>query len=90
VPTVKPLDVDAVVEAAARTGHVIVVEEHSILGGLGSVVAETLSARLPTHVDRIGIRDTWVESGANAALLDAYGLSAERVAEQVRELFRRG
>jgi transketolase len=87
--TVKPLDVAAVVAAAERTGHVITVEEHSILGGLGGAVAEALSEHRPTRVQRIGLRDVDVESGPNAALLDIYGLSAERVAEQVRGLLAR-
>ncbi|HJW22774.1 MAG TPA: transketolase C-terminal domain-containing protein, partial [Candidatus Limnocylindrales bacterium] len=86
VATVKPLDVGALVEVATRTDHVITVEEHTILGGLGGAVAEALSEHRPTRVDRIGLRDVDVESGANADLLDIYGLSAQRVAEQVRAL----
>lgn len=89
VPTLKPLDADGLVDAAARTGHVITVEEHSVLGGLGGAVCEALAARRPTRVDRIGLDDAYVESGANAALLEKYGLSAERVAEQVRALVGR-
>jgi transketolase len=89
VATVKPLDVRTLIEAAARTGHVITVEEHSVLGGLGGAVAEALSEHRPTRVDRIGLRDVDVQSGPNAALLDIYGLSPERVAEQVRNLVER-
>ncbi len=89
VATLKPFDVEAVVAAAERTGFVITVEEHSILGGLGSAVAEALGEHRPTPVRRIGIQDTWVQSGPNDALLDIYGLSAERVAEQVRAIMRR-
>ena len=89
VPTIKPLDVDAIVAAAGRTGRVITVEEHSILGGLGGAVAETLSEHRPTRIDRIGLRDLYPESGPNDALLDMYGLSAARVAEQVAAIFRR-
>jgi transketolase len=88
VATVKPLDVDAVVAAAERADRVVTVEEHTILGGLGGAVAEALSEHRPTRVHRIGLRDVDVESGPNAALLDIYGLSAERVAEQVRGLLR--
>jgi transketolase len=84
VPTLKPLDVATIVAAAERTGRVITAEENSIIGGLGGAVAETLSEHRPTKVDRIGLRDIYPESGANDALLDIYGLSAERVAEQVR------
>ena len=86
VPTLKPLDVDAVVAAAERTGRVITVEEHSVLGGLGGAIAETLGEHRPTPVHRIGLRDVDVQSGPNEALLDIYGLSAARVAEQVRAI----
>jgi len=89
VPTIKPLDVDAIVAAAGRTGRVITVEEHTIMGGLGGAVAETLSEHRPMRVDRIGLRDVYPESGPNDALLDIYGLSAVRVAEQVEAILRR-
>lgn len=86
--TVKPLDVEAVVAAAERTGRVITVEEHTVLGGLGGAVAEALGEHRPTRVNRIGLYDLYPQSGPNAALLDIYGLSAERVAEQVRAILR--
>ena len=89
VPTIKPLDVEAIVAGAERTGRVITVEEHSILGGLGGAVAEILSEHRPTRVDRIGLRDLYPESGPNDALLDMYGLSAVRVAEGVAAILRR-
>ncbi len=86
VPTLKPIDVAAIVAAAERTGRVITVEEHSVIGGLGGAVAEVLSEHRPTRVQRIGLQDVYVESGTNDDLLDIYGLSATRVAEQVRTL----
>ncbi|MFI5261400.1 MAG: transketolase family protein [Candidatus Limnocylindrales bacterium] len=85
VPTLKPLDAPAIIAAAARTGRVMTVEEGSIIGGLGGAVAEVLSERRPTPVKRLGLRDVYTQSAPNEALLDRYGLSAERVAEQVRE-----
>ena len=88
VPTIKPLDVAAIVAAAERTGRVITVEEHSVLGGLGGAVAEALSEHRPTKVNRIGLQDVYPESGPNDALLEIYGLSAARVAEQVRAILR--
>lgn len=88
VPTIKPLDVQAIVAGAERTGRVITIEEHSIIGGLGGAVAETLAEHRPTRVNRIGFRDIYPESGPNDALLDIYGLSAIRVAEQVRAILR--
>ena len=86
VPTLKPLDVEAIVAAADRTGRVITVEEHTVIGGLGGAVAETLGQHRPTRIDRIGLQDLYIQSGPNAALLDIYGLSAARVSEQVRDL----
>jgi transketolase len=86
VPSLKPLDVAGIVAAAERTGLVVTVEEHSIIGGLGGAVAETLGEHRPTRMRRIGLRDVFGESASNADLLDRFGLSAERVAEQVRTI----
>jgi transketolase len=86
VPTIKPLDEAALVAAAERTGRVITVEEHTVMGGLGGAVAETLGQHLPTRVDRIGLEDLYPESGPNDALLEIYGLSAARVADRVEAL----
>jgi transketolase len=83
VPVLKPLDVDSIVAAAGLTNLVVTVEEHSVIGGLGGAVAEALGDRRPTPLRRIGLQDTFGESGSNADLLDRYGLSCERVAEQV-------
>jgi transketolase len=83
VPTIKPFDVTGIVAAAERTGFVVTVEEHSIIGGLGGAVAETLSEHRPTVVKRIGLHDVFGQSGGNDDLLNFYGLSAPRVAEQV-------
>jgi transketolase len=88
VPTLKPLDVAAIVEAAERTDLVVTIEEHSVIGGLGGAIAETLGEHRPTSVRRLGIQDVFGESASNADLLDRFGLSAERVAEQVAVLVR--
>jgi transketolase len=88
VPTLKPLDEDALVQAAEMAPLLVTVEEHSIIGGLSGAVAETLSERHPTWVRRIGLADVYGESGPNDALLEKYGLSARRVALRVRELVR--
>lgn len=89
VPTVKPLDADAIVAAAERTGRVITVEEHTVLGGLGGAVAEVLGERRPTQLNRIGLQDTYVQSGPNDELLEIYGLSPARVAQQVLAILGR-
>ena len=86
VPTIKPLDVEAIVASAERTGRVITVEEHSVIGGLGGAVAETLAEHRPTRVSRVGLQDVFPQSGSNDALLEIYGLSAPRVADQVRAI----
>jgi transketolase len=86
VPTVKPLDVAAIVAAASRTGFVVTTEEGTVIGGLGGAVAEALSENSPTIVKRLGLQDLYGESGSNAALLEMYGLSAARVADQVAGL----
>lgn len=85
VPTIKPLDEEAIVAAADKTGRVFTVEEHTVIGGLGGAVAETLSEHRPTHLTRLGLQDIYTMSASNEDLLDAYGLSAVRVAEQVRD-----
>jgi transketolase len=89
VPTLKPLDDEAIVEIAKQTGAVVSAEDHSIIGGLGSAVAETLAEHLPTKMKRVGWRDVYGESGANEALLEKYGLSARHVAEAALELLNR-
>jgi transketolase len=86
VPTLKPLDVDSIVQFASRTGTIVTAEDHSILGGLGSAVAETLGEHLPTRMRRVGIMDTYGESAPNDALLEKYGLTANHVATAAIEL----
>ncbi|MGQ0607840.1 MAG: transketolase family protein [Chloroflexota bacterium] len=84
--TLKPLDVEGIVVCAERTGRVVTVEEHTIVGGLGGAVAETLVEHRPMPMRRIGFEDIYTESAPNDVLLDLYGLSAGRVAERVREI----
>jgi transketolase len=88
VPTIKPLDCDAVVRAAADTGFVVTVEEGTVLGGLGGAVAETLGDRYPVTVKRLGILDVFGESGPDDALLEKHRLSPSKVAEDVAALLR--
>ena len=85
IHTIKPLDEDLIVAAAKETGKVVTVEEHSIIGGLGGAVCETLSEKAPTPVLRIGMNDCFGESGAAAALLHKYGLDAEGIYHKVKE-----
>jgi transketolase len=86
VPTIKPLDEDAIVAAAKKTGLVLTTEEHTIIGGLGSAVAEVLSQRQPTLMKINGLKDVYGESGGPDALLEKYGVSANSVATAAKQL----
>jgi 1-deoxy-D-xylulose-5-phosphate synthase len=81
---VKPLDVELVLEAAARTPHLVTVEDNALPGGFGGAVLEALEGRA-THVLRLGIPDRWVEHGTLEQLYDMTGLSSERIAQRVAE-----
>ena len=83
VPCLKPVDGAALVDAARGVRLVVSAEEHTILGGLGGLVAEILAEHEPRRLIRIGVADTWGESASNAFLLDRHGLSPERVAERI-------
>ena len=84
IHTIKPLDEELVVSAAKETGKVVTVEEHSVIGGLGSAVCDTLSQKAPTKVLKIGINDVFGESGPAVELVHKYGLDAEGVYNKVK------
>ena len=86
IHTIKPIDRDILVKAAKETGAVLTVEEHSVIGGLGSAVCEVLAEECPVPVMRIGTQDTFGKSGTVPALLEEYGLTPENVAEKAQEL----
>ena len=88
IPTIKPLDEDAILSVAAKTGLVVTAEDHSIIGGLGGAVAELLGERYPLRMKRLGWRDTYGESAPNEPLLEKYGLTPRHVAEAARDLLR--
>ncbi len=85
VSTIKPLDVEAVVAAARDCGAVVTAEEASIIGGLGGAVAEALAEHYPTPLVRVGVRDTFGESGTPAALLEKYSLTARDIYRAAKE-----
>lgn len=87
--SVKPLDEAAVVSAAKETGAIVTCEEHSIIGGLGSAVAEVLAEQAPAPLERVGVKDTFGESGKPKELLAKYGLTAADVAEAARRVVAR-
>lgn len=85
IHTIKPLDEELIVAAAKETGKVVTVEEHSVIGGLGSAVCDALAEKCPVPVKKIGVQDVFGESGPAAALLAKYKLDGEGVYEQVKE-----
>ncbi|MBR6909118.1 MAG: transketolase family protein [Lachnospiraceae bacterium] len=82
--TIKPLDVDIIVGSAKKTGKVVTVEEHSVIGGLGSAVCDALSENLPTPVKKIGMQDVFGESGSASELVRKYGIDADGVYASVK------
>lgn len=84
IHTIKPLDTELIIAAAKETGKVVTVEEHSVIGGLGGAVCETLSESAPTPVLRIGMNDVFGESGAAVPLLHKYGLDAEGIYNKIK------
>ena len=82
--TIKPLDVGIIVNSAKKTGKVVTVEEHSVIGGLGSAVCDALSENLPTPVKKIGMQDVFGESGSAGELIKKYGIDADGVYASVK------
>ena len=85
IHTIKPLDEELVIAAAKETGKVVTVEEHSVIGGLGSAVADVRAEKAPTKMLKIGVNDTFGESGPAVALIKKYGLDAESIYKKVKE-----
>ena len=88
IHTIKPIDKDLITEAAKKTGKIITVEEHSIIGGLGSAVCEVLAENHPTPVLRIGVNDCFGHSGPAVDLLHEFGLDAEGIDKKVSEYLK--
>ena len=85
IHTLKPIDKDIITSAARETGAIVTAEEHNIIGGLGSAVTEVVCESCPVPVLRVGVEDTFGRSGKVPALLEAYGLTPEHIADKVRE-----
>ena len=85
-PVIKPIDGDAIVKTAEKTGLIVTVENHSVIGGLGSAVCETVSEKCPCTVHRLGYRDIFLECGDDEVLFDKYGLNARRISDFVRQI----
>lgn len=87
--TIKPIDIAALAKAARETGCIVTVEDHSVLGGLGGAVAEVVGAEHPVPVVRLGLQDTFAQSGEPDQLLEFYGLTAQHIAAAARHAMKR-
>ena len=86
IATIKPIDEELLVEYAKKTGKIVTCEEHSIIGGLGGAVSETLAEKCPTIVKRVGIKDTYGSSGKAFEVAAHYGISAEHIYDAVKSV----
>jgi transketolase len=84
IHTIKPLDREAVIAAAKETGAIVTAEEHNVIGGLGSAVAEVVCEACPVPVVRVGVEDTFGRSGKVPALLEMYGLTPANIAAKAK------
>jgi transketolase len=87
--TIKPLDEEAILKYVRKTGAVVTVEEHNILGGLGSAVSELLAKKNPAPIEFIGVKDTFGESGKPEELIEKYGMSVEDIKKSVKRAAKR-
>ena len=85
IHTIKPIDEELIIKAAKETGVIVTAEEHSVIGGLGSAVAEVVSENCPVPVLRVGVKDTFGESGKPNELLEKYGLTSKDIINKVKK-----
>ena len=85
IHTIKPIDKDIIIEAAKETGSVVTVEEHSVIGGLGSAVCDVLAESYPVKVTKIGVNDVFGHSGPAVDLLKEFGLCADNIVDTVKK-----
>ena len=88
IHTIKPIDEELIIKAAKETGVIVTAEEHSVIGGLGSAVAEVVSENCPVPVLRVGVKDTFGESGKPNELLEKYGLTSNNIVNKVKEVIK--
>ena len=86
IHTIKPLDEEAILKSVRKTGACVVAEEHQIIGGLGSRVAQVLASNAPSPIDFVGVKDVFGESGTPEQLLVKYGLSNEHIVEAAQKV----
>ena len=83
--TIKPIDEELIIESAKKTEIIVTVEEHSVVGGLGSAVSEVVSENYPVLVKKMGVNDVFGQSGTQKELMIAYKLTADDIVEKVKE-----
>jgi transketolase len=88
MPSIKPIDEKMIIESAKNTGKILTIEEHSIIGGLGSAVAEVLSEKMPVKLKRLGIKDIFAESGTPEALFEKYGLTDKNIVKEALAMLK--
>lgn len=88
IHTIKPIDKEIIIKAARETGAIVTAEEHNVVGGLGSAVAEVLVENYPVPVKMVGVKDKFGKSGKPAELLEEYGLTADNIVKSVKEVIR--
>lgn len=89
IHTLKPIDVDIITQAAEETGALVTAEEHSIIGGLAGAVAEVIVENNPVPMERVGIKDTFAESGEYNSLLEKYGMGLKNIIDAVKKVMQR-
>ena len=87
--TIKPIDVECIKDCAAKTGAIVTAENHNIIGGLGSAVAETLSATIPVPLERVGVDEAWGEVGQQSYLKERFSLTGEAISEKAKKVLAR-
>lgn len=88
MPSIKPIDIDAIVKASQETGKIITVENHSVIGGLGGAVSEVITDKQPCKILRLGFNDFFVESGDNEELFSQYGMNTENIVEKTKSFLK--
>ena len=87
--TIKPIDKELIIDSIKKTGAIVTAEEHNIIGGLGSAVAEVVCKNVPAPIEMVGIEDKFGKSGVPAKLLEEYGLTAENIAKKAHDVLKR-
>lgn len=89
ISTIKPIDTELIIKAAKETGKIITCEEHNIIGGLGSAVLETIAEECPVRVVRVGVKDTFGESGKPDELLEKYKLTSDEIVKEAKRVYNK-